>query len=566
MTDEEPTQVVSATEETIEFKPDMADGDSTQAVPAVEDIPGMVDEGLTQVVPTVDMSGLVDVEPTQAAAEDMFDAADVETTQVVPAADMFDLTDEEPTQVTPVENDIFEFEPDSALPVETEPIFEESQTQLNDAFASAVDRRSAEDALWGNVAAELHPLPDDEPVPVAAPTMDYEPPAAMETLASASFTPATQARFEHEEREAQKHGKRTAIAVAVVLAVIALAFGGLYFFISWQNTQQQEAARAQEAEDERIAAAAHPVKIAITTGGWDTSAGASRLPVRIQGTDVSKNDVDEVQYVTSDGQGLELRQGEYSLTVPASPISADGTIYNVSNTTVEVLFTSKDVNEQIDATGKGEFTLSAIAALDVTDAQITSAYEYAQKDTTDGAPNAATLKDAATKRRDDAVAAEKVKERQITTGSFVFTVPEYWVGRIVYAVDGDDLYIYSQKYQDLEVCHIGLKGSSVSSSDDGTDPIGKVSLSDGKSVALWSYNYSYYIANARVNGDTSHMGADFSDEMAAEIVDLQTGGTATYLDMLTAVQNEDTQKVTELSSVQADYIVKTVGGAIAARS
>ena len=50
---------------------------------------------------------------------------------------------------------------------------------------------------------------------------------------------------------------------------------------------------------------------------WDTDTGATKLPVRVTGTDVDGKDVDTVFYVDSDGNGIKLMRGSYSLTVAA---------------------------------------------------------------------------------------------------------------------------------------------------------------------------------------------------------------------------------------------------------
>lgn len=58
--------------------------------------------------------------------------------------------------------------------------------------------------------------------------------------------------------------------------------------------------------------------------GWDTSSGASKLPVHVTGTDLDGNDVDEVAYVDSAGDGISLVQGDYTLSVAASPLGSGG--------------------------------------------------------------------------------------------------------------------------------------------------------------------------------------------------------------------------------------------------
>ena len=66
-------------------------------------------------------------------------------------------------------------------------------------------------------------------------------------------------------------------------------------------------------------------------------------------------------------RGHRARPGVVRALVEASPIAADGTVYEASGETIELSFTSDDATELIDATSQGGFRLTAIDALDVTD-------------------------------------------------------------------------------------------------------------------------------------------------------------------------------------------------------
>ena len=145
----------------------------------------------------------------------------------------------------------------------------------------------------------------------------------------------------------KKDPRKIAAIVAGVIVAIAVVGGGTWAFINHQHQQQEAAEQAQREKDEAIAKAEHAVVIKVNGDGWDTTAGSSRLPVHVEGTDSQGEKVDEVQYATSDGHGINLRQGNYVLSVPASPIAADGTVFSVSNTQVEVSFTTKEVGSEI---------------------------------------------------------------------------------------------------------------------------------------------------------------------------------------------------------------------------
>ena len=142
----------------------------------------------------------------------------------------------------------------------------------------------------------------------------------------------------------------------------------------------------------------------ISATGWDTDNGASRVPIHITGKTVDGIAVDEVDYVASDGSGISLIQGVYTLEAAGSPIAADGTIYQIPCTSATL--TLDDVfatGETIDLAELAEqdsiLTFRPIDAGDMTNNEIYDAALLAMAYKGNDAPNVAALCQAAINRR-----------------------------------------------------------------------------------------------------------------------------------------------------------------------
>ena len=234
-----------------------------------------------------------------------------------------------------------------------------------------------------------------------------------------------------------RRSKRSFIIAAIVVALLVLGGATGYYFGVYAPE------RAREAAEQEALAAECVVRVSVSAEGWDTAAGASRVPLRVKGREERGKKVNKVYYVDSAGAGLKLRRGTYTVIVAGSPIAADGTIYAVPDTEVEVKVDEKSAAKKggVDATGDA-VTLSPVPATDVTDEQIADAKKWAEGDK--GAADAGctfdaeALATAAAKRRDDAVAAKKAEEeaakraeeakraRTIDTDYFTMVLPDWF--------------------------------------------------------------------------------------------------------------------------------------------
>lgn len=104
----------------------------------------------------------------------------------------------------------------------------------------------------------------------------------------------TQQQFQLGQAPAKKKpsGSKIAAIVTGVLVVAALIGAGVGYTIDQQNKREAAEQAAQAAED--VANAQHEVAISVSGDGWDTDAGASRLPVRVVGAESTGLSVNEV--------------------------------------------------------------------------------------------------------------------------------------------------------------------------------------------------------------------------------------------------------------------------------
>ena len=320
--------------------------------------------------------------------------------------------------------------------------------------------------------------PDDQaqtganpsPADAAAPTGSQQVDMAAEAVASSP-----------------KRSKKPFIIAAVVVALLAVGGGAGYYFGIYAPEQ------AREAAEQEALAAKHAVRFTVSAEGWDTSAGASRLPLHITGKEARGKKVDVVRYVDSTGAGVELRRGSYKAEVAASPIAADGTIYAVPGEKVDVKVSKKaEGKKSIDA---GSVSLTPVEATEVTDDEIAAAKKYVEEDT--GAKKAGfsfdadALAQAATKRRDDAVAAKQAEEearrqaeearqaRTIETDDCVMVLPDWfpideykvtkrddqygWTVRIAKGEDDTDAIVVDLRaYDPKNVGGFGTTGNAMS--------------------------------------------------------------------------------------------------------
>ena len=158
------------------------------------------------------------------------------------------------------------------------------------------------------------------------------------------------------EEDAGRRSPLGPILIAFMAGVIACsAIGNV-----WSHVEQQrkDAAKVEMSVEQSLSRtrSVH-VSVEVKDGAtWDTARGDSQMLIRIVGRTLKGQTIDEYQYVNSAGDGIELKPGDYELTVDEPPVATDGTRFRASKRMVPVSFNSQ-APDTVDTTPQGGFDL-----------------------------------------------------------------------------------------------------------------------------------------------------------------------------------------------------------------
>ena len=146
------------------------------------------------------------------------------------------------------------------------------------------------------------------------------------------------------------------ILIAFMAGVIACsAIGSVWSHV---ERQREDAAKAEMSVEQSLSRtrSVH-VSVEVKDGAtWDTARGDSQMLIHIVGRTLKGQAIDEYQYVNSAGDGIELKPGDYELTVDEAPVATDGTRFRASKRMVPVSFNSQ-APDTVDSTPQGGFDL-----------------------------------------------------------------------------------------------------------------------------------------------------------------------------------------------------------------
>ena len=431
---------------------------------------------------------------------------------------------------------------DDAAPAEDEAGHENSESEAGDQPKSDAGE---ETVLLDSLPAE-DSLTRELPGLGSAPVVD-------ETIAMGDIPlPSVPSAREAEVRHRKMSPKRRNLMVAGVVAVALVAGGAGY--AAWNGYRQEQAAA--------VAANAHTmmsVQIGVHAAGLDCSTG-SKIPVQVSGQDSDGSSVSETLYVDERGRGIKLLPGEYTLSIAASPIAADGTIYTVPTTKAQVTVKNDGQNLSAQAT----FKLKVPSADTVTDDQIDAAAKYAEEGGASSAAAAKILQQAAITRRDAAINAVSASEAQSArdadarhkaTDLYQLDIPVEWYGKVATWQNGRTLCIYLDGDTNTPlVTLVAVRDGETFTPDDGDTVLGSTSLGNGYTVYASGPVYPYVVAQT-INGRTQDPVSTYPMDTVIELVELTTGNRYTYSQIKNDLVGKD-GKADAATKLECDYLAQ----------
>ena len=404
----------------------------------------------------------------------------------------------------------------------------------------------------GEETVLLGSLPADDSLTRELPGLGSAP-AVDETIAMGDIPlPSVPSAREAEVRHRKMSPKRRNLMVAGVVAVALVAGGAGY--AAWNGYQREQAAV--------VAANAHTmmsVQIGVHAAGLDCSTG-SKIPVQVSGQDVDGSSVSETLYVDEHGRGIKLLPADYTLSIAASPIASDGTVYTVPTTKAQVTIKS----DGQDLSAQATFKLKVPSADTVTDDQIDAATKYAEEGGVSSAAAAKVLQQAATARRDAAVNAVSAQKAQASrdadarhkaTDLYQLDIPVEWYGKVATWQNGNTLCIYLDGDANTPlVTLVAVRDGETFTPDEGDTVLGTVSLGNGYTVYASGPVYPYVVPQT-INGRTQDPVSTYPMDTAVELVELTTGNRYTYSQIKNVLVGKD-GKADAATKLECDYLAQ----------
>lgn len=310
------------------------------------------------------------------------------------------------------------------------------------------------------------------------------------------------------------------IFIVAVLIICGVIFAVYSAFQTFQNDKVSQAAYdAQHAKQ----------TVKVTFDLPEYKAGSSSvIPIRVTGTDLDGNAVNEVHLMTLADNTVELLAGTYEFAPAGSPVTAAGIIYNVP-AAVNVSVTTDGVTVAGEAGSTVSLAYTAIQPIDVTDDQISAVRQWMTE---------ASLDDATIQKYVDAITSARSTAQEeeaeasgsvVETDYFTFTIPSLWRDEVSTKTTKSGglptVTVYLDGYSSLELMTVTcVKDGAESDDEDNVDHIAGTVQGNGYRVEVWTTNWAYY-ASLMAQGSVDQI---VSTSVLEDLVRLSSGGTLTY--------------------------------------
>lgn len=340
------------------------------------------------------------------------------------------------------------------------------------------------------------------------------------------------------------------IAAAVVIAIAAVGTGG---YAAWNVYQQHREEALQQAYSMMS------VQVGIDIEGLDTGEG-SKIPIDVEGQDANGIAVSFTAFVDEKGWGIKLLPGSYTLSVAASPIASDGTLYKVPDNKASVTVSHDEQN----LTGSASFSFTALSAQKVTDSELSSASKYAAEGGCVSEAAANNLQRLAASRVENAKEAEQAREeeeqheaneRHKATPLYTLDIPAAWYGKVSTWQNDNTLGIYLDDGSDTQICQLDVErtGSTFTCKD---TILGSVDLKNGYTVFIHGTAYPYVIPQT-LQGKTEKPASTYREDLAESLIELTTGNHYTFSQIKNGLVSPKAKK-DDAVKLERDYLAQAL--------
>ncbi len=214
--------------------------------------------------------------------------------------------------------------------------------------------------------------------PIENGTLEPEASSTPHQTSDAAESPSTQSAKPPVGTKTDSSSKRRAPMIAVIIAsvLVVLVLGS---YLLWQTFMAPSSATTT-----------HAIVLPVEAEGY-SDATSTPIPLQVTGTTSAGEEINETAYLSADGTGLKLEPGTYSVQVAASPLSEDGTFYEMPDASYEITVGNDlAAGESLSLPDGQAVKLDVADPTTVTDQQRADAEQYAEASGTNIDIDAAT--------------------------------------------------------------------------------------------------------------------------------------------------------------------------------